>query len=170
MPFAAVILNGLIDANVRALFGRVASQLTSTQKSLQSTGHTDSESTPQSQASRRARRCVNKSINYDDYGNTRRSKSARAPQLGHLLSRSSCIRSAYVVHTLFRSACALRTVLAPPVDVAWRGDNVFNFGAALTPTQEIDLASLSSARVGIIRCANTMQMKLVCQWMLVIWL
>ena len=25
------------------------------------------------------------------------------------------------------------TVLAPPVDVAWRGGGVFNFGAALTP-------------------------------------
>ena len=65
---------------------------------------------------------------------------------------------------------AWRAVLAPPVDVAWRGDGVFNFGAALTPTQETDSASLSGARVGIIRCANMMQMKLVCQWMLVVWL
>ena len=72
---------------------RVASQLTSTQKSLQSTGHTDSESTPQSQASRRARRCVNKSINYDDYGKTRRSKSARAGKspLKHRSVRSDVI-------------------------------------------------------------------------------
>ena len=62
------------------------------------------------------------------------------------------------------------TVLAPPVDVAWRGGSVFNFGAPLTPTQETDSASLSFARVGILRRANTMQMEFVYRWMLVIWL
>ena len=50
----------------------------STKNSLKSTGHTDSELTPQSQTSRRARQCNKKTINYDDYGKTRRSKSARA--------------------------------------------------------------------------------------------